>query len=356
MAKELYKLKSGEQAKYDDMDFDELLAQLTEEDIEALNDDFDPDDSLLPPDQRCKDQTKKAPTGKFDRKALLDFIEKKSREDPDWEQNKPFVHEIRGKIWTPKEPEKKPKSEDPDDIETEFDEILEHATEEELVDLAAVLGFHGMLNQVQYHQSMDDNKITDGFRGIARSADLKLVPNEPPNNTDVEESLEQIKSNDSKLEELNLNNIKNISIERLLEFAEALKSNTNLVKFHMANTRANDKVAKALSEALESNKTLQVLNVESNFISPAAQVNLLTAVNENQTIIEVRMANQKPSVLGVKTEMAIAKLMEENQNIEALGMHFQIPSARVRVTESIQRNIDNKRKNRKENGSGGGDA
>lgn len=36
----------------------------------------------------------------------------------------------------------------------------------------------------------------------------------------------------------------NISLERLRMFGEALRTNTHLQKFHMANTRATDKVAK----------------------------------------------------------------------------------------------------------------
>lgn len=60
-----------ELASYDDEDIDELLSKLTEEELQQLSDDFDPDDSLLPPSQRCRDQTKKAPTGPFNREKLI---------------------------------------------------------------------------------------------------------------------------------------------------------------------------------------------------------------------------------------------------------------------------------------------
>lgn len=56
---------------YDDEDIDELLSKLTPEELEQLNDDFDPDNSLLPPSQRCRDQTTKTPTGPYDREKLL---------------------------------------------------------------------------------------------------------------------------------------------------------------------------------------------------------------------------------------------------------------------------------------------
>ena len=55
-------------------DIDELLSKLTEAEIQELNNDIDPDNSLLPPSQRCRDQTTKAPTGPFDREKLIKFV------------------------------------------------------------------------------------------------------------------------------------------------------------------------------------------------------------------------------------------------------------------------------------------
>ena len=43
---------------------------------------------------------------------------------------------------------------------------------------------------------------------MAKSAELKPIPYEPPNTTDVEESIKRVNDNDSSLKHLNLNNIK----------------------------------------------------------------------------------------------------------------------------------------------------
>lgn len=69
-----------------------------------------------------------------------------------------------GKIYKPKE---EPRSkEEEQHLETEWDDILTQASEEELVDLAAVLGFHGMLNQTQYYAGLDNVKLEGGgFQG-----------------------------------------------------------------------------------------------------------------------------------------------------------------------------------------------
>ena len=44
--------------------------------------------------------------------------------------------------------------------------------------------------------------------GAAKAQQLKVVPDEAPNPTDVEESIQKLKDNDPKLKTLNLNNIK----------------------------------------------------------------------------------------------------------------------------------------------------
>lgn len=44
--------------------------------------------------------------------------------------------------------------------------------------------------------------------GVIKPTQYKPVPDEEPNSTDVEETLERIKNNDPDLEEVNLNNIR----------------------------------------------------------------------------------------------------------------------------------------------------
>lgn len=66
-------------------------------------------------------------------------------------------------------------------------QALNNATDDELIDLAAILGFTGMMNQVQFHASIENRgQVGGGFRGVAKAEQLKIVPDEPPNMTDVE--------------------------------------------------------------------------------------------------------------------------------------------------------------------------
>lgn len=67
-----------------------------------------------------------------------------------------------------------------------------------------------MMNQDQYHASLlnKGQPVGLGWDGITKSQAQKLYPADPPNNTDIDESIKRVKEDDPKLIELNLNNIK----------------------------------------------------------------------------------------------------------------------------------------------------
>jgi tropomodulin len=55
-------------------------------------------DSMVPPSDRCRYKTDKAPTGPYNRKHLLDYLEQKAKEDKDWDEPVPYKKETRGLI------------------------------------------------------------------------------------------------------------------------------------------------------------------------------------------------------------------------------------------------------------------
>lgn len=92
----------------------------------------------------------------------------------------------------------------------EYESALSNATQEEIIDLAAILGFHSMMNQDQYHASLlnKGQPVGLGWDGITKASQVKMFPSEPPNETNVDDHIKKIKSNDEKLTESNWNNIK----------------------------------------------------------------------------------------------------------------------------------------------------
>uniref|UniRef100_A0A8C6LFA2 Tropomodulin 1 n=1 Tax=Nothobranchius furzeri TaxID=105023 RepID=A0A8C6LFA2_NOTFU len=311
-----------EMDKYRDIDEDELLKKLSEEELQRLEDELeelDPDNALLPAGLRQKDQTKKAPTGTFQRDNLLAHLEKQAKEHPDRDDLVPFTGEKRGKAFVPK------KMVDPIlesvTLEPELEEALSSATDAELCDIA----------------------------GVIQCTQYKPVPDEEPNATDVEETLMRVKRNDPDLVEVNLNNIKNIPIPTLKAYAEALMKNTVVERFSIVGTRSNDPVAFALAEMLKVNSTLKSLNVESNFITGAGVMALIESLQNNNTLTELKIDNQSQP-LGNKVEMEIASILEKNTTLLKFGYHFTQQGPRLRGSNAMMNNNDLVRKRRLEGG------
>ncbi|CAG0900248.1 unnamed protein product, partial [Darwinula stevensoni] len=337
------KLYGKDLSAYEDLDVDQLLEQLSPEEIDILAKEVDPDDELLPPDQRCSYICEKSPSGPLDRKRLIEHINKQARETPDKLDNVPYMAGmVRGKRWIPPErPLTKQEEEIRLDLGDEYEQALGGASEDELVDLAAILGLHSMMNQDQYHASLlNKGQVGIGWDGITKSTRYKPLPNEPPNDTDPECSIQQIKDDDSSLKELNWNNIKNISGEQFERLFDALKTNTRLEVLSLANVDLWDKACKKLVDALEKNSTIRVVNVESNFLTPPLIRDLIKALLAKKSVEEFRAANQKPSILGNKIEMEITQLVEQNPNLLRLGLFFEYNDAQNRVATHLQKNCD----------------
>ena len=76
----------------------------------------------------------------------------------------------------------------------------------------------------------------------------------------------------------------------------ALKGNSKLESLLCANTQIHNQHALPVLEVLRENKTLRILNFESNFLSGEIIVQILQAVNINHTLSELHLANQRQKV------------------------------------------------------------
>uniref|UniRef100_A0A8C6BLM1 Tropomodulin 2 n=1 Tax=Monodon monoceros TaxID=40151 RepID=A0A8C6BLM1_MONMO len=301
--------------KYKNIDEDELLGKLSEDELKQLEnvlDDLDPESALLPAGFRQKDQTQKAATGPFDREHLLMYLEKEALEQKDREDFVPFTGEKKGRVFIPKEKPIETHKEEKVTLDPELEEALASASDTELYDLAAVLGVHNLLNNPKFDEETASTKGGKGHvRNVVKGEKVKPVFEEPPNPTNVEVSLQQMKANDRSLQEVNLNNIK------------------------------------AFADMLKVNKTLKSLNIESNFITGTGILALVEALKENDTLTEIKIDNQRQQ-LGTAVEMEIAQMLEENSRILKFGYQFTKQGPRTRVAAAITKNNDLVRKKRVE--------
>lgn len=121
---------------------------------------------------------------------------------------------------------------DLDDEELEVEDALDYAPEKDLVDLAGILGMHNVLNQPQYYNALkgkgQDEITGTTFRyahhlfsfilnlsGVIRAYEPKMMPDEPDNETDVDDCIKRLEDDDQDLTEVNINNMKRVSKVRL---------------------------------------------------------------------------------------------------------------------------------------------
>ncbi|XP_066448694.1 tropomodulin-2-like isoform X2 [Eleutherodactylus coqui] len=333
--------------KYKNINEDEILNKLSEDELKQLEnvlEELDPENALLPAGFRQKDQTTKEASGTFDREHLLAYLQKEAMEHQDREDVVPFTGEKKGKIFVPKHMPLEQEPEERVTLEPELEEALASATDTELSDLATVLGVQHFSSRPK--ESEDGSDGAD-LRNVVKAERVKPTFEEPPNPTNVEESLQRIKANDPFLVDVNLNNIKNIPIPTLKEFAKSLESNTHVKSFSLAATRSNDPVAIAFADMLKANKTLRSLNVETNFITGTGILALVEALKQNRTITEIKIANQRQQ-LGTAVEMEIAQMLEDNSSILKFGYQFTQQGPRTRVAAAITKNNDLVRQKRVE--------
>ncbi|XP_054636678.1 tropomodulin-4 isoform X1 [Dunckerocampus dactyliophorus] len=386
-----------------DIDEDAILKGLSAEELDQLEyelQEMDPENAMLPAGFRQRDQTKKSPTGPFDRDALMQHLEKEAIENPDREDLVPFTGEKKGKAFVAKKKAEIPEHEQVI-LEPELEEALKNATDAEMCDIAgtvrqhdddppnnnililtnrpepherrgsiqlgllvpvtsfpdqnialkcpqcflahaAILGMYTLMSNKQYYDALGTTGTianTEGINSVVKADPFKVFPDEPPNTTNVEETLERIHSNDSSLTEVNLNNIKDIPIPTLKDIFEAMKGNSHVELLSIAATRSNDPVAYACAEMLQENTSLQSLNIESNFITSDGMMAVIKAMANNATLVELKIDNQRQK-LGDSVEMEIAAMLENNSSILKFGYHFTQQGPRARAAMAITRNND----------------
>ncbi|NWR95337.1 LMOD1 protein, partial [Furnarius figulus] len=199
-----------------------------------------------------------------------------------------------------------------------------------------------------------DNKDEEKGKVVEEKQEAKVAPPRPsgaeqPKDDEAssifDELIEKVKNNDADVTEVNVNNSDCINNETLVRFTEALEFNTVVKVFALANTRADDHVAFAISIMLKSNKVLTSINLDSNHITGKGILAIFRALLQNDTLTELRFHNQR-HICGGKTEMEIAKLLKENTTLLKLGYHFELAGPRMTVTNLLSRNMDRQRQKR----------
>ncbi|XP_063072074.1 leiomodin-1 isoform X2 [Engraulis encrasicolus] len=160
-----------------------------------------------------------------------------------------------------------------------------------------------------------------------------------------DEDLQRVRDNDPNMAELNVNNSEVIKVKTLMAFAEALRDNTHIKSFALANCRADDHVAYAIAGTLRVNKTLTSVNMDSNLLTSKGIMSLIQALQYNASLTELRFHNQR-HICGGKSEMEMTKILKDNTTLLKLGYHFELAGPRMTMTNILSRNMDRQRQRR----------
>ncbi|XP_055773878.1 leiomodin-1 [Salvelinus fontinalis] len=173
----------------------------------------------------------------------------------------------------------------------------------------------------------------------------KVEEEEDEDSSMFDDLMEQVRSNDPTMTELNVNNSEVIKAKTLIQFTEALNKNTHIKTFALANCRADDHVAYAIAGTLRSNTSITSINLDSNLLTPKGIMALIQALQKNTTLTELRFHNQR-HICGGKTEMEMTKILKDNTTLLKLGYGFELAGPRMTMTNILSRNMDKQRQRR----------
>ncbi|NWX46242.1 LMOD3 protein, partial [Steatornis caripensis] len=399
---------SDEEVCPEDIDEDEILANLSPEELKELQCEMEvmAPDPEVPTGMIQRDQTEKPPTGSFDHRSLVDYLywQKASRRMLEDERvpvtllpsERSAGEEMEGKAGSSGETgggrvpgaegkerhyknehlshsgtqfgetnkdgsdkDGEEEEEEDDDDEEEEEDEEEDETELETKESYTNENSHG--DHISKKPGTQSGEITEkpneNEKKISKlnlpkklaldTSFMKLSARPSGNQTNLEDSLDKVRKNNPDVKELNLNNIENIPKEMLIDFVNAMKKNKNIKMFSLANVGADDNVAFALANMLRENRSITTLNIDSNFISGKGIVAIMRCLQYNETLTELRFHNQR-SMLGHQAEMEIARLLKANTTLLKMGYHFELPGPRMVVTNLLSRNLDKQRQKRQE--------
>ncbi|VDO27651.1 unnamed protein product [Onchocerca flexuosa] len=143
-------------------------------------------------------------------------------------------------------------------------------------------------------------------RPIKSSLPQPTRPTEPDNDTDVDWSIQQLRIDDPKLKQVNLNNMKPIF------------------------------------DVIASNTTLKSINLETNYLSGDFFARLFKAALVNQTLEEVKAVNQGVT-FATAAEKEIIDAVFENRGLTKVSINLRLPEGRHKIENAMIRNQEIRR-------------
>ena len=329
-----------------------LLEDLSPEELNELSGDIDP--SVQPSQDsqttRYCDRPRAA-KNRYDIKSMICVMEKKSKDSIEGDNYLPRKY----RDWKKEEKTAKREMTVKEEIKLpeELESMMNDIGDEDIDEIAAVLGLHSLLTQQQSF-AVESEKLGEAIKkfglrkpGIVEGKRPKSMPDmlQTPDTVQISEILKRLKRNDPTLTEIAMNNYKDVE-SVLIDIARLLRENTYVKKLSVANTQMKPAVCLHFIETMKVNSTLESINMESNYLTGDVIAKLMGVLENNKTVKELRLANQA-CTSGSKSEQAIAKSLEANHSLKRFGYFFETRGPMMSVAKSLLRNNDEARQKRR---------
>lgn len=229
------------------------------------------------------------------------------------------------------------------DLETALEALEAQGGNEDVAELLKAMNENRIISWEEAEQIMSTTQETNYVKcGLPEH----VRPTEPENDTDAESCIQRLLKNDPTLKEVNLNNMKRTPIPQIQRLIMAVKENTNLKKLSLANTALSDTGVEPLIEVLETNSTLESVNLETNYLSGDTLARILKAALKLQTLQEFKAVNQSPT-FSTQAEREIMEAVFNNKGLLKVSINLRLPEGRSKIEQSMIRNGELKRLKRK---------
>ncbi|KRZ14809.1 Tropomodulin [Trichinella pseudospiralis] len=169
---------------------------------------------------------------------------------------------------------------------------------------------------------------------------------EPENDTDIGQCIMDLQNNKESVVEINVNNMKRTPVSQIQSLIRSIPNSQHLKKLSLANLALNDHDLEPLLEALRQNTSLEVLNLETNYLSGEFLTRLFQALLEKQTLTVVKAVNQSPTISNA-AEKEITKAIWQNRALIKVSLNLRTAEYRRKIENALSRNAELKRLRRK---------
>jgi len=132
----------------------------------------------------------------------------------------------------------------------------------------------------------------------------------------------------------------------ILKTAQCFANNVHVKKIKMSGLRLDDHWAIAFAKSLETNKSTETINLESNSIGSQGMLAIVSSLTQNNTITDLLLRHQTKQMVS-SDEEKVPVLIAENAKIVKLSIDLRSVGAKSSVDKKLRQNLELRRKNRK---------